>query len=83
MRGIVGTVIGFFSTLMGIGGGIFNKPFMTLYGRSMHQAVATTAGVGVMASIPGIVGYIWAGLGDRGAAAVLCGLRQPVRAGPC
>ena len=32
-RAIIGVVIGFFSTLMGIGGGIMNNTFMTLYGR--------------------------------------------------
>src|SRR6185295_8042606 len=64
VRGIVGVVIGFLATLMGIGGGILNNTFMTLYGRSMHQAVATSAGVGVLVSIPAIVGYIWAGWGN-------------------
>jgi len=63
IRGIVGVIVGFLSTLMGIGGGILNNTFMTLYGRSMHQAVATSAGVGVLVSVPGIVGYIWAGWG--------------------
>ena len=63
IRGIVGVVIGFLSTLMGIGGGILNNTFMTLYGRTMHQAVATSSGVGVLVSIPGIIGYIWAGWG--------------------
>lgn len=60
-RGIIGVVIGFFSTLMGIGGGVMNNTFMTLYGRPMHQAVATSSGVGVMIAIPGTIGYIWAG----------------------
>ncbi|QPC88011.1 TSUP family transporter [Mesorhizobium sp. NBSH29] len=60
-RSVVGTGIGFFSTLMGIGGGIMNNTFMTLYGRPMHQAVATSAGVGVMIAVPGAVGYIIAG----------------------
>jgi uncharacterized membrane protein YfcA len=32
----------------------------------MHQAVATSSGVGVIISIPGIVGYIWAGWGAHG-----------------
>ncbi len=63
-RPIVGVLIGFFSTLMGIGGGIMNNTFMTLYGRPMHQAVATSAGVGVMIAIPGTIGYIWAGWGN-------------------
>ena len=57
-------MIGFFSTLMGIGGGIMNNTFMTLYGRPMHQAVATSSGVGVLIAIPGTIGYIWAGWGN-------------------
>ena len=63
-RAIIGVVIGYFSTLMGIGGGVLNNTFMSLYGRSMHQAVATSSGVGVLIAIPGTIGYIWAGWGD-------------------
>lgn len=63
-RSIVGVLIGYFSTLMGIGGGVMNNTFMTLYGRPMHQAVATSSGVGVLIAIPGTIGYIWAGWGD-------------------
>jgi uncharacterized membrane protein YfcA len=63
-RALTGVVIGFFSTLMGIGGGIMNNTFMTLYGRSIHQAVATSSGVGLLIAIPGTVGYIWAGWGN-------------------
>lgn len=57
----VGVVIGFLSTLMGIGGGILNNTFMTLYGRPMIQAVATSAGVGALIAVPGLFGYVWAG----------------------
>lgn len=60
----VGLVIGYFSTLMGIGGGIMNNTFMSLYSRPIHQAVATSSGVGVMIAIPGTIGYIWAGWGN-------------------
>lgn len=63
-RSMFGVVLGFFSTLMGIGGGILNNTFMTLYGRPIHQAVATSAGVGVLISVPGVIGYVWAGWGD-------------------
>ncbi|MCG6856801.1 MAG: sulfite exporter TauE/SafE family protein [Salaquimonas sp.] len=63
-RSIFGLLLGFFSTLMGIGGGILNNTFMTLYGRPIHQAVATSAGVGVLISVPGLIGYVWAGWGD-------------------
>jgi uncharacterized protein len=63
---LVGTGIGILSGLMGIGGGVMNNTFMTLYGRSIHQAVATSSGVGVLISIPGLVGYVWGGWGKAG-----------------
>lgn len=59
------TLMGFFSVLMGIGGGVFNNVFMTLFGRSIHTAVATSSGVGVLVSIPGVLGFVWAGLGEQ------------------
>lgn len=62
----IGTIIGFLSTLMGIGGGVLNNTFMTLFNRPIHQAVATSAGVGVLISIPGFIGSIWAGWGEAG-----------------
>ncbi|MCC6982775.1 MAG: sulfite exporter TauE/SafE family protein [Bauldia sp.] len=65
-RALVGFLIGLFSTLMGIGGGVFNNTFMTLYGRSMHQAVATSSGIGVLISIPGVIGFVIAGWGADG-----------------
>jgi uncharacterized membrane protein YfcA len=66
VRYVSGWVIGFFSTFMGIGGGVMNNTFMTVYGRPMHQAVATSSGTGVLISIPGVIGYIWAGWGASG-----------------
>jgi len=65
-RFAVGALIGFLSTLMGIGGGVLNNTFMTLFSRPIHQAVATSAGVGVLISIPGFIGSIWAGWGEPG-----------------
>lgn len=62
VRSIIGFVIGMLSTFMGIGGGVFNNTFMTLYGRPMLQSVATSAGVGVLISVPGVIGYAIAGL---------------------
>jgi len=66
VRAICGGLIGFFSTLMGIGGGIMNNTFMTLFGRPIHQAVATSSGTGVLISIPGVIGMMWAGWGAAG-----------------
>ncbi len=64
LRFAVGALLGYVSTLMGIGGGVLNNTFMTLYGRPIHQAVATSSGVGVIISIPGTIGYVWAGWGN-------------------
>lgn len=58
---IVGLAIGVISALMGIGGGAYSALFLTLYGVSIHRAVATSSGVGVLISLPGIIGYMIAG----------------------
>lgn len=50
--------VGFLSVLMGIGGGSFGVPLMSLYGMSMHRAVATAAGFGVLIAVPSVVGFL-------------------------
>lgn len=62
-RAIFGVFVGFLSTLMSIGGAVFITAFMTLYGRQIHQAVATSSGIGPMIAIPGALGFVWAGWG--------------------
>lgn len=61
-----GGVIGFLSSLMGIGGGQIANIIMTTHGRPIHQAVATSAGIGVLISVPGAIGYMFAGWGQPG-----------------
>ncbi len=58
---IWGAIIGVLSSLMGIGGGQLATMFMTFYNQPIHRAVATSSGVGVLVSIPGALGYIFAG----------------------
>jgi uncharacterized membrane protein YfcA len=58
--------IGLFSGLMGVGGGVLSNLWMTLFGRTVHQSVATSSGVGVLISAPGLIGYVWAGWGEPG-----------------
>ncbi len=64
-RGLLMKIYGFFvgllSTLMGIGGGLFSNLLMTFYGRPIHQAVATSSALAVLISIPGALGYVYAG----------------------
>jgi uncharacterized membrane protein YfcA len=56
-----GFMIGILSTLMGIGGGQLSNLLMTFHGRPIHQSVATSSGLGVLISIPGALGYVYAG----------------------
>src|SRR3984885_9576563 len=58
---IYGLGIGLLSTLMGVGGGLFANLLMTLYGRPLHQGIATSAALAVLISIPGALGYVYAG----------------------
>lgn len=57
--------IGLAGSLMGISGGSLSNIVLTLYGKSIHQAVATSAGLGVPITIAGTIGYILAGLPHR------------------
>jgi uncharacterized membrane protein YfcA len=59
---VYGFIIGLGSSLMGVSGGSLSNIALTLYGKSMHSAVATSAGLGVPITIVGTLGYIVAGL---------------------
>ena len=63
---VYGLIIGVLSALMGIGGGQLSSMFMTFYNRPIHQAVSTSAGMGVLISIPGAVGLMIAGWSREG-----------------
>jgi uncharacterized membrane protein YfcA len=58
---LYGLAIGLLSTMMGVGGGLFLNVLMTFYGRPIHQAVATSSALAVLISIPGAIGYVYAG----------------------
>ncbi len=57
-RGAIGGGLGFFSVLMGIGGGTFGVPMMTLFNLPIHRAVATAAGFGLLISVPSANGFM-------------------------
>jgi uncharacterized membrane protein YfcA len=57
-----GFFVGLAASLMGISGGSISNMILTLYGKSMHTAVATSAGLGVPITIAGTIGYVIAGL---------------------
>ncbi|MEI2805249.1 sulfite exporter TauE/SafE family protein [Albidovulum sp.] len=54
--------VGFLSVLMGIGGGSFGVPLMSLYGVPIHRAVATAAGFGVLIAVPSVAGFLLTGV---------------------
>jgi uncharacterized membrane protein YfcA len=61
MRGY-GFLMGLASSLMGISGGSLVTMLLTLYRKTIHQAVATASGIGVPITIAGTMGYALAGL---------------------
>jgi uncharacterized membrane protein YfcA len=60
-RAIVSPLIGFFSVLMGIGGGSFGVPLMRLYGVPIHRAVGTASGFGLIIAAPSVTGFLLSG----------------------
>ncbi|WP_371036322.1 MULTISPECIES: sulfite exporter TauE/SafE family protein [unclassified Rhodosalinus] len=57
-RAALSPLVGFLSVLMGIGGGSFGVPLMSLYGVPIHRAVATAAGFGILIAVPGVAGFL-------------------------
>lgn len=64
LRGTLSTAIGFLSVLMGIGGGSFGVPLMTLYGVPIHRAVATAAGFGILIAVPSVLSFLFVPIAD-------------------
>jgi uncharacterized membrane protein YfcA len=60
-RALMGLGTGLLSALMGVGGGSIVNLIMSFCNRPIHQSVATASGLGVLISIPGALGYMWAG----------------------
>jgi uncharacterized membrane protein YfcA len=56
-----GTGIGALSSLVGAGGGFVSVPFMAWCNVPMHNAVATSAALGLPIALAGTIGYIAAG----------------------
>lgn len=58
-RAIMATTLAFFSAMMGIGGGTFGVPLMSLYSVPIHRAVATAAGFGVLIAVPSVLAFLF------------------------
>ena len=56
-------VVGYISSLMGIGGGSLTVPTLVAFGSSMHKAVGTAAAIGVAMAVSGSLGFLISGWG--------------------
>jgi uncharacterized protein len=64
LRSVLSPVVGFLSVLMGIGGGSFGVPIMTLHGVPIHRAVATAAGFGLIIALPSVIAFLFVTVPD-------------------
>ena len=58
--------LGAFSSLLGIGGGTIAITVMTLCSRTIHKAIATASGIGVLIAIPTTIGFAIIGFNHPG-----------------
>lgn len=56
-------VVGYLSSLMGIGGGSLTVPTLVAFGHTMHKAVGTSAAIGVAIALSGTLGFLISGWG--------------------
>ncbi|MNL29148.1 Sulfite exporter TauE/SafE [compost metagenome] len=56
-------IVGYISSLMGIGGGSLTVPTLVAFGQSMHKAVGTSAAIGVAIALSGTAGFVISGWG--------------------
>lgn len=57
-RATASSAVGLLSVLMGVGGGSFGVPIMTLHNISIHRAVGTAAGFGLLIAVPSVAGFL-------------------------
>ncbi len=58
---LIGVFIGWFSAMMGIGGGTFTVPILTLFQYPIRKAVGTASAIGLIIAIPGTMGFLISG----------------------
>jgi uncharacterized membrane protein YfcA len=59
----VALIVGIVSSLVGVGGGVMTIPLMSLCNVPMHQAIGTSAALGLPIALAGTVGFIVMGMG--------------------
>lgn len=60
LQRVMASIIGFFSVMMGIGGGTLGVPTLTAFNTATHRAVGTAAAFGLVIAIPGALMMMFA-----------------------
>ena len=61
LNGAFSYVTGFFSALMGIGGGTLSVPLLVAFSVEVRRAVGTASSFGILIAVPAVIGFITAG----------------------
>ena len=61
-RTTLGFIVGFVSSLMGIGGAIMNVPILKFVGYTINRSIGTAASIGFLISIFGCIGFFFTGI---------------------
>ncbi|TNE38601.1 MAG: sulfite exporter TauE/SafE family protein [Alphaproteobacteria bacterium] len=62
LKEAIALFIGSFSAMMGIGGGTFSVPILTLFNYPIRNAVGTASAIGLIIALPGTIGFLLSGL---------------------
>ena len=57
----ISSSIGFLSATIGIGGGSFSVPTLTMFSKKIHEAVGTSAVFGFLIAFPGTLTFMYTG----------------------
>ena len=58
---ILGSIVGFISAPMGIGGAVMNVPILTFFGYSINRAIGSAAAIGFLIAVFGALGFLISG----------------------
>ena len=61
-RSTLGFIVGFVSSLMGIGGAIMNVPILKFVGYTINKSIGTAASIGFLISLTGSAGFFLTGI---------------------